>query len=166
MKDYDRLKSKLQKEELKPVYFLDGDECYLKDKLVSLIVSVFEKGSGTDVDTVTYRLGEIDVQELDSLLNESSLFGCRVIVIKEFEKYTSLFADKLNGILKDIKPDKIPSNILVLYTSERTGVKGKLDSKLLKKKGEYAMLWRPFPDELKFWIIQYLKGIVCYFGKI
>ena len=80
MREFDRLINEIRKKKLKAVYFLDGDELYLKDRIVEELRKSLKEKSGCEVNIVIYHSDDVGNEELHSALSEASLFGRNLVV--------------------------------------------------------------------------------------
>ena len=153
LSDYEHELAMIRNGKLKPVYFLYGNDYYLRDAAVqSIRKSMSEKGLVYEYGF--YNAGELDANELQNLLFGTSLFqSTKCSVISNVKGLLPSARKIMNSYLQ--KPE--PSNILILTAEEVEGRNAFY--KRIQAAAITMMSNSPFENEIPGWLRQYVAKL-------
>ncbi|MFO7842061.1 MAG: DNA polymerase III subunit delta [Fidelibacterota bacterium] len=148
--DYRHEIGRIKSGEIRPLYFLYGNDLYLRDMAVQEIRKAM-KDKGIDHDYTYLYASEIGGDELQNLLFGASLFtSARCTVIHEVKQLLPSARKILNAYLKHPEP----GNVLILTAltfDKRNAFYKRIESSALTLK-----INTPFENEIPAWIRGYL----------
>lgn len=151
LSDYEHELQRIKNGELGPLYFLYGNDFYLRDNAIRAIRKTLK--SKTDYDYSIALAQELDANELQNLLYGNSLFqSTRCTVIQEIKG----LLPSARKILQRFLEQKGTDNILIL-TAETLDYKNAL-YKRIQDHALTLMTTTPFENEIPAWIRNYLSA--------
>lgn len=149
LSDYHHEISVIQSGKLQPVYFLYGNDFYLRDKAIQTIRhALADKYKSYDYSY--FPASEIDASELQNLLFGTSLFqSVRCGVIDQIKGLLPLARKIMNSYLQQ----PIIENILII-TADKIDNRNAFYNKI-KAASTTLMINTPFENEIPVWIRQY-----------
>jgi DNA polymerase-3 subunit delta len=149
LSDYEHEITTIRSGKLKPVYFLYGNDYYLRDLAVqSIRKSMSEKGVSYDYSY--FSAAELDANELQNILFGTSLFqSTRCSVINNVKGLLPSARKIMNNYLKQAEA----SNVLILTAEEIDGRNAFY--KRIQATATVMMTNSPFESEIPGWIRQY-----------
>lgn len=150
--DYYQTLGAIEKGQLKPVYFLYGNDLYLQDQAVQSIRKSLKKKSG-QFDYVFLTGADLTAGELQNHLQGGSLFGTATCLVVQHVKGTLPTVRKL---LLSYLSNPNTDNILILCAGEmdyRSAFYKKLQVNALT-----VITQTPFENEIPAWIQTYVKN--------
>jgi DNA polymerase-3 subunit delta len=149
LSEYEHEMTMIKGGKLKPVYFLYGNDFYLRDMAIRQIRASMTT-AGLSYDYGFYNASELDASELQNILYGASLFRSSACSVINNVKGLLPSARKiLNAYLQNPEP----ANILILTAEEIEG-----RNAFYKRIGESSttlMCNSPFESEIPGWIRQY-----------
>ncbi|MCD6446672.1 MAG: DNA polymerase III subunit delta [Candidatus Marinimicrobia bacterium] len=149
LSDYEHEITMIKGGKLKPVYFLYGNDYYLRDLAVqSIRKSMGEQGISYDYSY--FNAAELDANELQNVLFGTSLFqSTRCSVINNVKGLLPSARKIMNNYLKQAEA----SNVLILTAEEIDGRNAFY--KRIQASATVMMTNSPFESEIPGWIRQY-----------
>jgi len=153
LSDYEHELGMIRNGKLKPVYFLYGNDYYLKDTAIqSIRKSMKEKGLVFEYGF--YNAAELDANELQNLLFGTSLFqSTKCSVISNVKGLLPSARKIMNNYLQNPEP----SNILILTADEIEGRNAFY--KRIQAAATTMMSNSPFENEIPGWLRQYVAKL-------
>lgn len=153
LSDYEQEVRRIESGSLRPLYFLYGNDYYLRDSALQAIRSSMT-AKGIVYDYTFFNAAELDASELQNILFGSSLFqSTKCSLISNVKSMLPSARKILNAYLK--KPD--PGNILVLTAEEYEGRNAFY--KRIQEASATLMCNSPFENEIPAWINQYARKL-------
>ena len=147
--DHEQAVRRIKSGNLNPLYFLYGNDYYLRDIALRSIREVMT-AKGLDYDYTFYNAAELDASELQNLLFGASLFqSTKCSMISNVKSLLPSARKILNSYLKN--PDA--GNVLVLTADEYEG--RNTFYKRIQEASTTLMCNSPFENEIPAWIRQY-----------
>ncbi|NOZ08062.1 MAG: DNA polymerase III subunit delta, partial [FCB group bacterium] len=138
-----RVIRKVQKHEIAPVYFLNGNDDYLQDFFIEELEKVFLKDGGYKT---FISLDDDNEQDLLRELSAFSLFEeKRIIVVRQIRKLTNKGKDEMLSYISSPNP----SNCLLLISGEEIGKNKFLAS--LKQHSVHVDVTSPDGQKFREW---------------
>ena len=150
--DYFEELQKIKTGQLMSVYFLLGDDLYLKENFVDILTNSFKNKIGNIDKDIKYA-NELDASNLQNILYSISMFNNPQLIILNDVKKLKAPSKK---ILKKYLDHPTKENILVLIAPE-IDYKNKF-LKDIKTKSTTLMITSPFENEIPIWIKNYLNN--------
>ena len=149
LSDFEHELNMIRNGKLKPVYFLYGNDYYLKDTAIqSIRKSLTDRGASYDYDF--FNAAELDATELQNLLFGTTLFQSQKCTVINNVKGLLPSARK---IMNNYLQNPEPSNILILTAEEIEGRNAFY--KRIQSASTTMMVNSPFENEVPGWIRQY-----------
>lgn len=151
LSDYEHELQRIRNGELGPLYFLYGNDFYLRDNAVRTIRKALKSQTAYDYSIALAQ--ELDANELQNLLYGNSLFqSARCTVIQEIKG----LLPSARKILQRYLGQKADDNILIL-TAETLDYKNAF-YKRIQEHALTLMTTTPFENEIPAWIRNYLSA--------
>lgn len=149
LSDYEHELAMIKNGKLKPVYFLYGNDYYLRDNAIqSIRKSMTEQGLAFDYGF--YNAAELDANELQNLLFGGSLFqSAKCTVISNVKGLLPSARKIMNGYLQNPEP----TSVLILSAEQVDGRNAFY--KRIQGAAATMMSNSPFENEIPGWIRQY-----------
>ncbi|MEA2077734.1 MAG: DNA polymerase III subunit delta [Candidatus Marinimicrobia bacterium] len=149
LSDYEHELTMIKSGKLKPVYFLYGNDYYLRDLAVQSIRQSMNE-QGLSFDYGFFNAAELDATELQNLLFGTSLFqSVKCSVVNNVKGLLPSARKIMNGYLQNPEP----SNVLILTAEEIEGRNAFY--KRIQSTASTLMSNSPFENEIPGWIRQY-----------
>lgn len=150
--DYFKELQKIEAEQFMPVYFLFGDDFYLKENFIYVLADSFKNKNGMIDKEIKYA-NELDASNLQNILYSISMFQKpQLIILNNIKK----FKNPSKKLLKKYLEKPIKENILVLIAPD-IDYRNKF-LKDIKAKSTTLMITSPFENEIPAWIKNYLNN--------
>ncbi|MEA3500134.1 MAG: DNA polymerase III subunit delta [Candidatus Marinimicrobia bacterium] len=150
--DYFKELQNIEAGQFRPVYFLFGDDFYLKENFIHVLADSFKNRNGTIDKKIKYA-NELDASNLQNILYSISMFQKpQLIILNDIKK----FKNPSKKLLKKYLGKPIKENILVLIAPE-IDYRNKF-LKDIKAKSTTLMITSPFENEIPAWIKNYLNN--------
>ncbi len=150
--DYFEELQKIKAGQFMSVYFLFGDDFYLKENFIEILTNSFKNKDG-GIDKEIKYANELDTPNLQNILYSISMFQKpQLIILNDIKK----FKNPSKELLKKYLEKPIKENILVLIASE-IDYRNKF-LKDIKAKSTTLMITSPFENEIPTWIKNYLNN--------
>jgi DNA polymerase-3 subunit delta len=153
LSDYEHEMTMIKSGKLKPLYFLYGNDYYLRDSAIHAIRQSMN-AKGIHFDYGFFSASELDAAELQNLLFGTSLFqSTKCSVISNVKGLLPSARKIINAYIK--KPE--PENILILTADEYEGRNAFY--KRIQESATTMMSNSPFENEVPAWIRQYANKL-------
>ncbi len=153
LSDYEHELAMIKSGKLKPLYFLYGNDYYLRDSAIQSIRTSMSK-QGLNYEYGFYNAAELDASELQNLLFGASLFqSTKCSVISNVKGLLPSARKIMNNYLKNPEP----SNILIMTAEEIEGRNAFY--KRIQEASTTLMSNSPFENEIPPWIRQYVAKL-------
>ncbi len=136
--------------QLKPVYFLFGEESYLLSQSTQRFKALFEGSGLEDFNYQSFYAGDANVEQIrESIETLPMMSAYRVIVIKEAQN----FSEKEWEALEPILSQPVSTSVVAFFAS--TVDKRKKGIRLLIDKSQAIEFKKPYENQMPSWI-QYI----------
>ncbi len=137
MNDFFKELDKIQKRKISPVYFLHGNDIFMKHELSRVLFQTDNKAE----KKVFYgnQGSDEDVAFLDNLVSFGLFSTKKIIVYYDIEKFTTKYRDKVLRYIKN--PD---TNIILVLIAEKATIKF---VKEISTNAKIIKVWTPFPNQ-------------------
>ncbi|HPI40351.1 MAG TPA: DNA polymerase III subunit delta [Pseudobdellovibrionaceae bacterium] len=144
----------LAKSKFDPVYFIFGEEPYLKKELLKRFDHYVVDPGTKDFNYSNYFASEVDVHRLlDEAQALPMMSSYRLIIVRNIEAWNDKSLDELSYLFE--KPN--PSTVLV-FTSEKVDKRKKLIKQLLDR-ATCIEFKKPFDNQVPTWIQHIAKNL-------
>ncbi|MFA6618129.1 MAG: DNA polymerase III subunit delta [Candidatus Neomarinimicrobiota bacterium] len=151
--DYEQEVGKIKNGNLRPLYFLYGNDYYLRDSALRAIRASMT-AKGIVYDYTFFNASELDASELQNVLFGSSLFQTTKCSL--LSNIKSMLPSARKILIAYFKqPD--PANVLVLTAEEYEGRNAFY--KRIQDASTTLMCNSPYESEIPAWIQQYARGL-------
>ncbi len=150
--DYLKELNNINKGQFVPIYFLFGDDFYLKENFITILTKSFKNVVG-EIDKDIKYAKELESSDFQNILYSISMFKKpQVIIINDIKKLKT----PSKNILKKYLDNPTKENILILIAPEIDNKNKFL--KNVKSKSKTLMITSPFENEIPTWIKSYLSN--------
>jgi DNA polymerase-3 subunit delta len=147
------LRKRLQQGQFDPVYFLHGEEDYLKEEIVQILEKAFINESWTTFDRLLYYGGESPIGSvIQSLLTPPIASKRKLVILKDLQKLKDKEKEELLNYVKNPEND-----VCLVLIAPSVNTKEKFYAALAKNSAT-TIFYKPFEWNLPKWVRDYLSS--------